>query len=78
MEVVDNTIKYRDFNIEVSAVDDYYMYSSTAKLEVSADGYINGNYYYSDDKTVDTIEKAIKWVDKNYDEHIQKYPIKNS
>lgn len=74
MEVIDNTIKYRNFNIEVSAVDDYCMYYSIAKLEVSADGYINDNYYYSDDKTVDTIEKAIKWVDKTYDEALQINP----
>lgn len=67
MEAVGNVLKYRNFNIEVEAVDEYGMYYSTAILEIYADGYINGDYYFTD---ADTIEEAIKWVDKQYDEHL--------
>lgn len=78
MEVVDNTIKYRDFNIEVSAIDEYGAYYNTACLEVNVSGRIGDEYYYTSRYEVDNIEQAIKWVDKNYDEHLQEHPIENS
>lgn len=68
MKAVGNILKYRDFNIEVDAVDEYGTYYNTAKLEIYADGYINGVYYYSESHKLETIEDAVKWVDTHYDE----------
>lgn len=78
MDVKVNVLTYRGFEIDIQAIDDYGAYYNTACLEVDVSGRIGDEYYYTSRYEVDNIEQAIKWIDKTYEEHLQKYPIENS
>lgn len=78
VEIKDNILIYRGIEIDIQAVDEYGAYYNTACLEINVSGYIGEKYYYNERYEITSIEDAIKWIDKNHDEHLQKHPIENS
>lgn len=75
--VKENVLTYRGFEIDVEATEEFHGYSAVANLELNVSGRIGDEYYYTSRYEVDNIEQAIKWIDKNHDEHLQKHPIEN-
>ena len=78
VEIKDNILIYRGLEIDIQAVDEYCAYYNTASLEIDVSGYIGEKYYYNERYEITSIEDAIKWIDKIYDEHLQEHPIENS